>query len=101
MEAFECNSSGVDSNNSFLSEAIIALEDNKLSIEERDSLNSIINNFNLEKEQEKENCKNQISKIRNEIELKNIIKASENYSEVLSDILNLKVSDIKNIQFIL
>ena len=101
MENLECNKNFIDSNKNFLNTAIESLEDNKLSENEKDTLNSLINEYNIQKEDSENQCKNEISEIKSTIELKRLLKNSQEYSEVISEISSLSKRKIKDIQYIL
>ncbi len=63
MENLECNKNFIDSNKNFLNAAIESLEDNKLSENEKDTLNSLINEYNIQKEDSENQCKKKIARI--------------------------------------
>lgn len=87
--------------NNFIDLAIKFLDDNKLSSEEKNQLNQLIDSFNSERWEIINQSASNINEIKNEIELKRIISETEDYKETIEKFSKLSIQEIKNIQFII
>ncbi len=83
-----------------LSIAEKTLQDNKLSFIERIEINKLIAEYNLEKKDVAQNTREQIQQIKNELELKNLLK-TRFYQDIFKEAQILSPNKIKNIQYIL
>ncbi len=100
IENTDIQTENIQNNENFLEKAMSSLEDNILSEQEKAELNQMLQEYNLENWEIQNETREQLSEIKNEIELKDIIKNSELYSEINEQMSNLSRNEIKNIQYI-
>lgn len=91
----------VSENQSFVDKAILSLEDNRLSEDEKDQLNLILLDKEIGADEIKNTSNSEISIIKSKIELKKILKDTNVYLEIKEEIDSLSKNEIKTIQSIL
>jgi hypothetical protein len=91
----------IKSRKDFLKIAEKSLADSKLSPEEKDKINALIVQYNLEKTENKVENKQEIAQIKNEYELKELLKTSQIYKDIMREASALTHDKIKDIQYIL
>ncbi len=91
----------ITSRKDFLKIAEKSLADSKLSPEEKDKINALIAQYNLEKTENKVKNKQEIGQIRNEYELKELLKTSQIYKDIMREASALTHDKIKDIQYML